>query len=133
MERKITIGQLPNGLRYFVRANQRPEKRAQLRLVVKAGSVLEKDDQQGLAHLVEHMAFNGSAHFPKNDIIQFIESLGMRFGADLNASTSFDETVYMLRFRPKNPKSWTRPFRSSRSGPTMSRSRRMRLIKSAAL
>lgn len=103
VEREITIGQLPNGLRYYLRANNRPEKRAELRLVVKAGSVLEDDDQQGLAHLVEHMAFNGTAHFPKNDIIKFIESLGMRFGADINAATSFDQTVYMLTVPTDKP------------------------------
>ena len=103
VEREITIGQLPNGLRYYVRANKKPEKRAELRLVVKAGSVLEEDDQQGLAHFVEHMAFNGTAHFPKNEIVKFIESLGMRFGADLNAYTSFDETVYMLQVPTDKP------------------------------
>jgi zinc protease len=93
----ITVGRYANGLKYYVRKNAKPEKRAELRLVVKAGSVLEDDDQLGLAHMVEHMAFNGTAHFPKNEIVQFIESLGMRFGADLNASTSFDETIYMLQ------------------------------------
>src|SRR5215470_11062954 len=103
VEREITIGQLPNGLRYYVRANKKPEKRAELRLVVKAGSVLEDDDQQGLAHFVEHMAFNGTAHFPKNEIVKFIESIGMRFGADLNAYTSFDETVYMLQVPTDKP------------------------------
>src|SRR5262249_33746852 len=103
VEREITIGQLPNGLRYYVRANKKPEKRAELRLVVKAGSVLEDDDQQGLAHFVEHMAFNGTSHFPKNEIIKFIESLGMRFGADLNAYTSFDQTVYMLQVPTDKP------------------------------
>jgi zinc protease len=103
VERQITIGTLPNGLKYYVRANGKPEKRAELRLVVKAGSVLEDDDQQGLAHFVEHMAFNGTEHFPKNEIIKFIESLGMRFGADLNAYTSFDETVYMLQVPTDKP------------------------------
>src|SRR5262245_47437625 len=102
-EPQITIGQLPNGLKYYVRANKKPEKRAELRLVVKAGSVLESDDQQGLAHFVEHMAFNGTEHFPKNEIVKFIESLGMRFGADLNAYTSFDETVYMLQVPTDKP------------------------------
>src|SRR5262249_28461133 len=66
------------------------------RLVVKAGSILEDEDQQGLAHLVEHMAFNGTTHFPKNELVSFLESVGMRFGADVNAYTSFDETVYMI-------------------------------------
>src|SRR5215467_15925790 len=100
---QITIGKFANGMTYYVRANKKPEKRAELRLVVNAGSVLEDDDQQGLAHFVEHMAFNGSAHFPKNDIVKFIESLGMRFGADLNAETSFDETVYMLQVPTDKP------------------------------
>ncbi|HEY2382207.1 MAG TPA: insulinase family protein [Terriglobia bacterium] len=99
----ISIGHLSNGVTYYVRANKKPEKRAELRLVVKAGSVLEDDDQQGLAHFIEHMAFNGTSHFPKNDIISFIESLGMRFGADLNAYTSFDETVYMLQVPTDKP------------------------------
>jgi zinc protease len=103
VEPAITIGHLSNGLQYYVRANKKPEKRAELRLVVKAGSVLEEDDQQGLAHFIEHMAFNGTSHFPKNDIIAFIESLGMRFGADLNAYTSFDETVYTLTVPTDKP------------------------------
>jgi zinc protease len=100
---QITIGKFPNGLRYYIRANKTPEKRAELRLVVKAGSILEDEDQQGLAHLVEHMAFNGTQHFPKHEIISLIESLGMRFGADLNAYTSFDETVYMLTVPTDKP------------------------------
>src|SRR5262247_84598 len=103
VDAQITIGKLPNGLQYYVRANKKPEKRAELRLAVKAGSVLEDDDQQGLAHFVEHMAFNGTEHFPKHELIKFIESLGMRFGADLNAYTSFDETVYMLQVPTDKP------------------------------
>lgn len=103
VERTITIGKLPNGIQYYVRSNPKPEKRAELRLVVKAGSVLEDDDQQGLAHFVEHMAFNGTKNFPKNEIIKFIEGLGMRFGADLNAYTSFDETVYQLQVPTDKP------------------------------
>src|SRR5438309_8073369 len=93
---QITIGKFANGLRYYIRPNKKPEKRAELRLVVKAGPILEDDDQQGMAHLVEHIAFNGTKHFPKNETASFMESLGMRFGADINAYTSFDETVYML-------------------------------------
>ncbi len=100
---QVTIGQFPNGLKYYIRANKKPEKRAELRLVVKAGSILEDDDQQGLAHVVEHMAFDGTTHFPKNAITTFIQSLGMRFGADLNAYTSFDETVYMLQVPTDKP------------------------------
>jgi zinc protease len=99
----ITRGQLPNGLRYYVLANRKPEQRAELRLVVKAGSILEDDDQQGLAHFVEHMAFNGTAHFPKHEIVSFLESLGMRFGADVNASTSFDETIFTLTVPTDKP------------------------------
>ncbi|HEV8483091.1 MAG TPA: insulinase family protein [Blastocatellia bacterium] len=105
---QIKVGKFANGLRYYVRTNKRPEKRAELRLVVKAGSVLEDDDQQGLAHFVEHMAFNGTRHFPKNEIISFIESLGMRFGADLNAYTSFDETVYTLQVPIDKPETMDR-------------------------
>jgi zinc protease len=93
----VTIGRLENGLRYYIRRNVKPEKRAEIRLVVNAGSVLEDDDQQGLAHFVEHMAFNGTKNFPKLALTNYLESVGMRFGPDLNAYTSFDETVYMLQ------------------------------------
>lgn len=92
----VRTGTLANGMRYYIRANARPEERAELRLVVNAGSVLETDAQLGLAHFVEHMAFNGTERFEKQAIIDYLESIGMRFGADLNAYTSFDETVYML-------------------------------------
>ena len=92
----VTTGTLPNGLRYFVRKNGRPANRAELRLVINAGSILEDPDQLGLAHFVEHMAFNGTANFEKQELIDYIERIGMRFGADLNASTSFDETIYQL-------------------------------------
>ena len=93
----VTIGTLPNGVRYYIRVNRRPEHRAELRLVVNAGSVLEASDQRGLAHFVEHMAFNGTRHFEKQKLVDYIESIGMRFGPDLNAYTSFDETVYQLQ------------------------------------
>ena len=93
----VVRGRLPNGIRFFIRRNVKPEKRAELRLVVNAGSILEDDAQVGLAHFVEHMAFNGTKRFPKADIVNFLERAGMRFGADLNAYTSFDETVYMLQ------------------------------------
>lgn len=93
---KVKIGKLDNGMTYYIMQNKKPENRAAMRLVVNAGSVLETDDQQGLAHFCEHMAFNGSEHFHKNELVKFLESIGMRFGADLNAYTSFDETVYML-------------------------------------
>ena len=93
----ITIGTFENGLKYYIKTNAKPEHRAELRLVVKAGSVLERDDQQGLAHFCEHMAFNGTKSFPKNEIINFLEKEGIRLGPDINAYTSFDETVYMLQ------------------------------------
>jgi len=93
----VIIGTLPNGLRYYIRRNAKPEKRAELRLVVKAGSILEDEDQRGLAHFLEHMAFNGTARFPKNQLVSYLERVGMRFGPDINASTSFDETIYELQ------------------------------------
>lgn len=93
----VVRGELPNGLHYIIRRNKRPEKRAELRLVVNAGSILEDDNQRGLAHFDEHMMFDGTKRFPKKDIVNFLERVGMRFGADLNAYTSFDETVYMLQ------------------------------------
>lgn len=92
----VTIGTLPNGMRYYIRENHKPEQRAELRLVVNAGSVLEDEDQRGLAHMVEHMAFRGTKRFPGNEISSYLESVGMRYGPDINAFTSFDETVYML-------------------------------------
>ena len=107
---EIVMGKFPNGLRYYIRPNKKPEKRAELRLVVKAGAVLEDDDQRGLAHFVEHMAFNGTKNFPKHELISFIESLGMRFGADINAYTSFDETVYMLTVPTDKPEAMARAF-----------------------
>jgi zinc protease len=97
VDTNVHRGTLPNGLKYILRRNAKPEKRAELRLVVNAGSILETDAQRGLAHFVEHMAFNGTARFPKSDIVNFLERVGVRFGADLNASTSFDETVYKLQ------------------------------------
>ncbi|HET9983615.1 MAG TPA: insulinase family protein [Longimicrobiales bacterium] len=93
----VVYGTLANGIRYYVRENHKPERRAELRLVVNAGSVLEADDQRGLAHFVEHMAFNGTRNFRRNELVGYLESVGMRFGADVNAYTSFDETVYMLQ------------------------------------
>jgi len=90
-------GQLDNGLKYFIKVNRKPENRAELRLVVNAGSIMEDEDQLGLAHLLEHLAFNGTEDFPKQDLVNYLEGIGMRFGPDLNAYTSFDETVYMLQ------------------------------------
>src|SRR5690349_382084 len=92
----IRTGKLPNGLTYFIRKNAKPENRALLRLAVQAGSIDEADDQRGLAHMLEHMAFNGSAHFKPGELVSYLESIGARFGPHVNAYTSFDETVYML-------------------------------------
>ena len=96
---QVLMGVLDNGMTYYIRENNYPENRAVLRLAVNAGSVLEDEDQQGLAHFVEHMAFNGTEKYSKNDLIYYLESLGMEFGADINAHTSFDETVYKLQVR----------------------------------
>jgi zinc protease len=92
----VIRGRLWNGLSYFVRANHEPRHRAELRLVVNAGSILEDEDQRGLAHFVEHMAFNGTTHFAKNELVDYLEGVGMRFGPDVNAYTGYDETVFML-------------------------------------
>lgn len=96
MDSRVKTGILPNGLKYYIMKNAEPKNRAQLRLMVKAGSVLETDEQQGLAHFMEHMNFNGTKNFPKNELVNFLQKSGIRFGADLNAYTSFDETIYML-------------------------------------
>src|ERR671913_2305675 len=92
----VITGTLPNGLQYSVRRNTRPEKRVMLQLAVKAGSVDEADDQQGLAHFLEHMAFNGTNRFKPGELIAALESTGARLGPHVNAYTSFDETVYMF-------------------------------------
>jgi zinc protease len=92
----VLIGKLSNGLTYYIRHNEQPQNRAELYLVNKAGSVLETDAQQGLAHFTEHMAFNGTRDFPKNELVNYLQKSGVKFGADLNAYTSFDETVYQL-------------------------------------
>ena len=94
---EVVVGTLPNGVRYYVRANGKPGHRAELRLVVKAGSVLEDADQQGVAHFVEHMEFEGTRHFPRQSIVDFLGSLGLSIGADANAATSYDDTQYTLR------------------------------------
>jgi zinc protease len=91
---RALTGTLPNGLRYYILENSLPENRAHLALVVNAGSVLERDNERGLAHFVEHLAFNDTARFPKLELIEYLRSLGMRFGADANAYTSYDETLY---------------------------------------
>jgi len=93
----VRIGKLPNGMTYYVKQNAYPKNRAELNLVVNAGSVFENDEQQGLAHFCEHMAFNGTKNFPKNQLVNYLESLGMKFGPEVNAYTSFDETFYGIK------------------------------------
>lgn len=100
---QLKIGKLPNGLTYYIRHNEEPKDRAELRLVVNAGSILENDQQLGLAHFTEHMSFNGTKHFEKSELVDFLEKSGVQFGADLNAYTSFDETVYMLQLPTDSP------------------------------
>src|SRR5215470_19935426 len=96
LDSSIRTGTLPNGLKFYIRKNARPEKRVSLRLAIKAGSIEESDDQLGLAHLIEHMAFNGSEHFKSGEVFSYFERVGARLGPHVNASTSFDETIYML-------------------------------------
>src|SRR3569623_1779384 len=92
----VKKGTLPNGLTYYILPHHKPEKRAMLWLAGNAGSVQEDDDQRGLAHFDEHMAFNGTKRFPKDAIVKYLEPIGVRFGADLNAYTTWDQTVYQL-------------------------------------
>ncbi len=103
LDPSVRLGRLPNGVTYYVRENDEPEDRAFLRLVVNAGSVLEDEDQLGLAHFAEHMAFNGTEDFDADEIVAYLESLGMRFGPDVNAYTSFEETVYRLQVQTDQP------------------------------
>lgn len=99
----VKIGKLSNGLTYYIRPNKMPENKVELRLVINAGSINEDDDQLGLAHMAEHMAFNGTKNFKKNELISFLQDIGVGFGNDLNAYTSFDETVYMLPIPTDKP------------------------------
>jgi zinc protease len=109
---EITKGQLSNGMTFYIRENSRPDDKVELRLVVKAGSILEDDDQQGLAHFTEHMAFNGSKHFKKNELVSFLQSIGVEFGADLNAQTGFDETIYILPVPTDKPDNLEKAFQA---------------------
>lgn len=107
---QVKVGKLANGLTWYVQRNARPERKLELRLVVKAGSILEDEDQRGLAHFVEHMAFNGSTHFRKHELVSYLQSIGVGFGADLNAYTSFDETVYILPIPTDRPEHVSKAF-----------------------
>src|SRR5436190_21859197 len=103
LDSRVQTGKLENGLTFYILPHSKPEKRAQLWLAVNAGSVLEDDDQRGLAHFVEHMGFNGTKRFPKQELVKFIEGIGVKFGPDLNAYTSFDQTVYQLQVPTDKP------------------------------
>lgn len=106
----IKTGKLPNGITYYIKKNAKPEKRAELRLALNVGATMENDDQQGLAHFTEHMAFNGTKNFKKNELVNFLELAGVKFGAHLNAYTSFDETVYMLQLPTDSQKIFEKGF-----------------------
>jgi zinc protease len=106
----IVSGTLENGLQYYILENSKPARKAELRLIVNAGSVLEDEDQRGLAHFLEHMAFNGTERYPRNELISFLQDIGMEFGPDINAYTSFDETVYMLSVPTDRPGVLTQGF-----------------------
>jgi zinc protease len=96
IDKRVKIGKLPNGMTYYICKNNKPKNRVELRLAVNSGAVQEDANQDGMAHLVEHMCFNGTSHFPKNDLIHYLQSVGVGFGDGINGYTSFDETVYML-------------------------------------
>jgi zinc protease len=96
VDKDVKIGKLDNGLTYYIRYNNWPENRAEFYIAQRVGSIQENDDQRGLAHFLEHMCFNGTEHFPGNGVIRYCESIGVQFGSDLNAATSFDYTVYNI-------------------------------------
>ena len=96
IDKKVIRGTLDNGFTYYIRANKKPENRVQFRLVTNAGSILEDEAQRGLAHFCEHMAFNGTEQYPGNDMISILQKHGIEFGREINAYTSFDETVYYV-------------------------------------
>jgi zinc protease len=100
VDQDVIIGKLPNGLTYYIRHNAEPKDRGQFWLVVNAGSILEDPDQNGLAHFLEHMCFNGTKNFEKDQIIRYLQSIGMKFGPEINAFTSHDVTNYMLQNVP---------------------------------
>lgn len=110
LDPNVKTGKLQNGLTYYIRKNNKPEDKVDLRLVINAGSILENDDQQGLAHFMEHMCFNGTKRFPKNKLVDYLQSIGVKFGQHLNAYTSFDETVYFLPIPSDDPEKLEKGF-----------------------
>ena len=103
----VKTGLLKNGFRYYIKRNVEPAGRATIYLANKAGSILETEEERGIAHFIEHMNFNGTKHFPKNELISYLERSGVKFGADLNAYTGFDETVYQLPLPTDNAELWS--------------------------
>ncbi|UPT71664.1 MAG: insulinase family protein [Flavobacterium sp. JAD_PAG50586_2] len=106
----VKKGKLKNGLTYYIKKNAKPENKVDLRLIINTGSILESDEQQGLAHFMEHMCFNGTKRFPKNTLVDYLQSIGVKFGQHLNAYTSFDETVYFLPIPSDNPEKLEKGF-----------------------
>ena len=98
----VIMGKLPNGLTYYIRHNENPKGQADFFIAQKVGSILENEDQRGLAHFLEHMCFNGTENFPGNSLIDWLETVGVKFGQNLNAYTSIDETVYNISNVPTN-------------------------------
>ena len=107
LSNEVTTGKLDNGIQYYIHPNRKPQERAYITLLLNVGSLQEEEHERGAAHFVEHMAFNGSTHFDKNDLITTLESLGMSFGSDINAFTSFDSTRYHLEIPTDDPDNWT--------------------------
>ena len=102
-DKDVRTGRLENGMTYYIRHNEKPKNQADFYILHNVGAIQENDDQQGLAHMAEHMAFNGTKNFKKNDIVSFLQDIGVGFGNDLNAYTSFDETVYILPIPTDKP------------------------------
>ena len=95
--KELMIGKLSNGMTYYIYKNKMPENRVSVNVLVKAGSLQEDDDQLGMAHLIEHLCFNGTEKYSKNEVVKYYQSIGLNFGGDLNAHTGFDETVYKIQ------------------------------------
>lgn len=102
-DKEVKVGTLPNGFQYFIRKNVEPKNRVTMYLAIKVGSILETESQLGLAHFLEHMNFNGLKHFPKNELVNYLQKVGVSFGSDLNAYTGFEQTVYQLPIPSDDP------------------------------
>ena len=116
VDNAVRIGKLPNGLTYYIRYNNWPENRAEFYIAQKVGSLQEEEEQRGLAHFLEHMCFNGTNHFPGDNLLRYCESIGVKFGRDLNAYTSIDQTVYNISNVPTTRQPLTLVCLSSMTG-----------------